>query len=226
MTKEQTHWDLVHPPGLLGAPISDLRDVEPGDLALCGYFCDNLGGGPAGARFLARQIRYFSEAAGPLERVHDLGDLNVFPLEPEKHEAAICEQLDKIAAAGCIPILVGGDGSGLSILSRHVAERFGRDPIVQRPELPDARRDKDSPAVFALDLSNWPGSQMEGVGASRRFDDLLARVGNVSEQTVGGAIFGLAPSLDWGGAVETRLARDLLSAVVGRLQKGDTNANS
>ena len=42
----------------------------------------------------------------------------------------------------------------------------------------------------------------------------------------GGAIFGLAPSLDWGGAVETRLARDLLSAVVGRLQKGDTNANS
>lgn len=226
MTKEQTHWDLVHPPGLLGAPISDLRDVEPGDVALCGYFCDNLEGRPAGARFLARQIRYFSEPADPQEHVHDLGDLNVFPLEPEKHEAAICEQLDKIAAAGGIPILVGGDRSGLSILRRHVAERFGRDPIVQESDLPNAEHDKDAPAVFALDLFNWPFSAMGHAGARHRFDDLLARVGNVSEQTVGGAIFGLAPSLDWGGAAETRLARDLLAAVVGRIRKGRTNANS
>lgn len=226
MAEALTQWELVHPPGLLGAPMSHLRDVAPGDVALCGYFCDNLGGGPAGARFLARQIRYFSEPGEPPEGVHDLGDLNVFPLEPEKHEAAICEQLSKIATAGGFPILVGGDGSGLRILRRHVAERSGRDPVVQRRNQPGARREKDVPAVFELDLSNWPFSTMKGAGAHYRFDDLLDCVRDLSDQTVGGAIFGLAPALDWGGAAETRLARDLLAAVVGGLRKGRSNANS
>jgi hypothetical protein len=226
MAEAVTQWKLVQPLGLLGAPMSDLGEVEPGDLVMCGYFCDNLGGGPAGARFLARQIRYFSESADALRGVHDLGDLNVFPLEPEKHEAAIFRQLDKIAAAGGIPILVGGDGSGLGILEQHVAWRFDRRAIVCRLGLSESHRQEGAPAILALDLSEWPLPGMERVGASYDLCRLLDRLDDLPVTAAGVAIFGHAPALDWSGAAETRLARDLLASVVARLTKGRLDAAS
>lgn len=217
MHEAMSDWELAHPPGLLGAPLSDLRLVRPGDVVMCGYFCDNLGGGPAGARFLARQLRYYSEPDAALPSIHDLGDLNVFPLEPEKHKNAICKQLDKIAAAGGIPLLVGGDSSGLEILASHIAQRNGRAPVIHTPGLQVPDSNDDAPSVLGLDLSKWPFPGIKGQCASSRFSDLLLCLDSLPEQAAGGAVFGFAPSLDWSGAVETRFVRDCLLNIVGKL---------
>ena len=224
MAEAVAQWDLVHPPGLLGAPRSALGEVKPGDLALCGYFCDNLDGGPPGARFLARQIRYFSQPASAHEGVHDLDDFNVFPLEPEKHKAAIFRQLDKIAAAGGVPILVGGDRSGLSILEQHVAARLGCRPVVCRTGMQHLHQLQGAPWILALDLSDWPFPGTATIGASYDRSRLLDHLDALPGPAVGAAIFGLAPALDWSGAAETRLARDLLASVVAILAKGPADA--
>lgn len=226
MAEATPQWKLVQPPGLLGAPIGDLGHVRPGDPVMCGYFCDNLGGGPAGARFLARQIRYFSEAADAPERAHDLGDLNVFPLEPEKHEAAICEQLDKIAEVGGVPILVGGDSSGLDILEKHVARRLGHRPGTCSLHQPGAPHQGKTPLIFALDLSAWPRPKAERVGKSYNVRGLVDALSDLPRGLAGGAIFGLAPALDASGAAETRLARDSLAAIVAGVMKERFDAAS
>lgn len=206
-------WTLSHPPGLLGAAVSNLSDVMPGDLVLCGYFCDNLGGGPAGARFLARQIRYASDGDIAPPGVHDLGDLNVFPLEPEKHEGALRQQFDKIDAAGAVPILVGGDRSGLDILARHVSDRTGHAPEIRAPGLVPGDSDATRPVLLAVDLSDGSGA-----GPDPRLDARTGPAVAPPGRPLGAALFGLAPHLDWSGRAETRLAHDALAALVRRMR--------
>ena len=47
-------------PSFLGVPVGDLEDLVPGQVAMAGYFCDNLDRPAAGQRYLARQLRYAS----------------------------------------------------------------------------------------------------------------------------------------------------------------------
>ena len=105
---------------LLGAPAGDLEDLNAGKVALAGLYCDHFGGAEPGARLAARQIRYacshFARAArGARARVAanviDIGDLNVFPLEPAKNFSALSDQTVRIAATGAKLLAIGGDYS-------------------------------------------------------------------------------------------------------------------
>ncbi len=224
MAEAAPQWTLSHPPGLLGARLGDLACVEPGDIVMVGYFCDNLRGGPAGARFLARQVRYFSEADAAPGGVHDLGDLNVFPLEPRKHASAIEKQLEMIARAGGVPLMVGGDRSGLDILAQHIASRIGRAPVIREPGAMGIDGDGTLPTLLAIDLSGGLCAGLTRVGRTCRMAELVDRIDELPVRPLGGAIFGLAPKLDWSGAAETRLAHDLLGALVRRMRKGHVDA--
>ena len=51
----QIRFDKI--PSFLGLPISDLEDLVPNQVAIAGYFCDNLDQTFAGQRYLARQLR-------------------------------------------------------------------------------------------------------------------------------------------------------------------------
>ena len=75
----QIRFDKI--PSFLGLPISDLEDLAPNQVAIAGYFCDNLDKTFAGQRYLARQLRYVSRSKAVPLNATDLGDLNVFPLE-------------------------------------------------------------------------------------------------------------------------------------------------
>lgn len=100
----------------LGAPIGDLEDLSPGMIAIAGIYCDHFGEGVPGARFAARQIRYSSWQGLYQEPITistngliDIGDLNVFPLEPQRHEKILSEQSEKIFRKGARLLSVGGD---------------------------------------------------------------------------------------------------------------------
>ena len=56
----QIRFDKI--PSFLGLPISDLEDLAPNQVAIAGYFCDNLDQTFAGQRYLARQLRYESRS--------------------------------------------------------------------------------------------------------------------------------------------------------------------
>lgn len=206
------------PAGLIGAPQSTLKDVARGDVVLCGYFCDNLAGGPPGARFLARQVRYASEGDTPLAGVHDLGDLNVFPLEPDKHAAAVAEQLSLITKAGAVPIFVGGDRSGADILARQAG-------FLQQTEITihDVARGAVAPAKpTALIIAEVDLSAVRGTG--QRPEAITAAIEALPERVIAGAVFGLAPMLDWSGAVEARVACMWVRALAQRLARGHCDA--
>ena len=101
---------MLREPSFLCAPIGDLDRLGPGIVALTGLFLDH--GDPAafGRRFAARQLRYACALARIRSRAAcvDLGDLNVFPLEPARQEAAFRRQFAAIAATGAIMVLIGG----------------------------------------------------------------------------------------------------------------------
>ena len=76
-------FDMI--PSFLGVPVGDLEDSAQTDRSrLSGYFCDNLDQPAAGQRYLARQLRYASRPGRAPAGAIDLGDVNVFPLEPDK----------------------------------------------------------------------------------------------------------------------------------------------
>ena len=114
----QIRFDKI--PSFLGLPISDLEDLVPNQVAIAGYFCDNLDQTFAGQRYLARQLRYVSRSKTVPVNATDLGDLNVFPLEPEKHFSAVISQCEEVIKLGTYLILVGGDSSGLKALGAAV----------------------------------------------------------------------------------------------------------
>jgi len=210
----ETELILRHPASLLGARESSLSDLRPGDVAMCGYFCDNLAGGPAGARFLARQVRYFSEADKAPPHLHDLGDLNVFPLEPAKHSSAIEEQVSLIVGKGACPLIVGGDQSAAEIL----ANQLSNEPMY-RLSLNSNSPTPKSGAVVGIDLSAFLSADRSSkFQQSELFlETILSAIRALPTSLAGGAVFGLAPALDWNGSAETRLACRLTFALAEKL---------
>ena len=98
---------------LFGAPVADVEDLRPGVVAAIGLYCDHFCEGHPGGRFAARQLRYTSTSAAEHtpQSVVDLGDFNVFPLEPKKTLDVLSTQAQRIVAAGAKPFAIGGDYS-------------------------------------------------------------------------------------------------------------------
>ena len=98
-------------PTFFNAPVADLEDVGPGDVAVVGIYCDHYGEGEPGARFLPRQLRYACALDGrcPPGGVFDLGDLSVFPLEPERCLEVLSDQARRLARTGAHMLAIGGD---------------------------------------------------------------------------------------------------------------------
>ena len=105
----------IRPVGsFFNAPVGDLDDLRPEMIALTGVYCDHFSGGTPGGRFAARQMRYASSGkAISLDTANmvDIGDLNVFPLDPAGNEAILAEQCTRILATGAGLIAFGGDYS-------------------------------------------------------------------------------------------------------------------
>lgn len=98
-------------PTFFNAPVADLEDVGPGDVAVVGIYCDHYGEGEPGARFLPRQFRYACalDRRSPPGGVFDLGDLSVFPLEPQRCLDALSDQARRLARTGAHMLAIGGD---------------------------------------------------------------------------------------------------------------------
>lgn len=221
--RDNTAPRLVPVSTLLLARSGDIGDVRFRDSALLGYFCDCLSDPAPGRRFLARQIRYLSgELLTPPARTLDLGDLNVFPLEPKKHAEAMERQLSLLFAAGARPCLVGGDKSGLDAIRRWMTKRSEVAPdLVVAGESGHARA--KTPLIVAVDLSllagRWLSRPRRLAGLSPH--QIISALEAIEQPIAAAAIFGLAPALDASGVAETRAARDVLSALVGAMQRGD-----
>ncbi len=112
---------ILRPPAtFFGAEVGDLADLRRGKVACCGVFCDHFGSGIPGGRFFARQLRYCS--SDPWTRaalsinaddIVDVGDLNVYPLEPVRLGAVLRDRVGRIVSAGARPFIASG-GSGVS----------------------------------------------------------------------------------------------------------------
>jgi arginase family enzyme len=210
-------------PSFLGVPVGDLEDLVPGQVAMAGYFCDNLDRPAAGQRYLARQLRYASRPENAPANVIDLGDVNVFPLEADKHFAAVISQCEAVLETGARMILVGGDSSGLKALGIAVRKITNVDvPVVSVTEGITGNLSKIQPIILSVDLQELAGIWMSqprhltGLSPAQMIAQIDATPGNV----VAAAIFGLAPALDNRGATETCAALAILQAVAEHLEKG------
>ena len=220
--------DAVQPlfdaiPSFLGAPVGDLEDLTPGQVALVGYFCDNLGRPAPGQRYLARQLRYASRPGDVPRNTLDLGDMNVFPLEPEKHNDAVVSQCQSVLRRGARLVLIGGDTSGAKALvtaAQRVTGEEVRGVSAARGNLADTA----SPDVLSVDLQelagNWLSQPRHLSGLTPA--QMIAQIDAIGGNIIAAAIFGLAPALDGRGATETLAALAILRAVTDRLGKGAT----
>lgn len=207
-------------PSLLGTPVGDLEDLTSGQVALAGYFCDNLCRPAPGQRYLARQLRYASRPGDAPANVLDLGDVNVFPLEPEKHFAAVASQCMSVLGSGARLVLVGGDKSGAKALV--TAAQQAADGEVQEVSLTGADCSAGTaPIVLSVDLDelagNWLSRPHRPSGLTPA--QMIARIGDIPGNIVGAALFGMAPALDSRGTTETRAALAILRALADRLGK-------
>ena len=126
----QIQFDTI--PSFLGVPVGDLEDLVPGQVAIAGYFCDNLSRPAAEQRYLARQLRYASGHGKAPANAIDLGDVNVFPLEPDKHFSAVVSQCVAVLETGARLVLVVGDSSGLKALGTAARQVTGADvPVIE-----------------------------------------------------------------------------------------------
>ena len=217
----QIRFDKI--PSFLGLPISDLEDLVPNQVAIAGYFCDNLDQTFAGQRYLARQLRYKSRSKIVPIKATDLGDLNVFPLEPEKHFSAVISQCEEVLKLGTYLVLVGGDSSGLKALGAAVENVVNLDvPIVSILNNNKLNLSKTQKIILSVDLKELAG---KWVSKPRRLNGLspsqiITQIKNIPNKIIAVAIFGLAPELDGRGSTETQVALNILEAVVKRLDKG------
>ena len=210
-------------PSFLGVPIGDLEDLVPGQVAMAGYFCDNLDRPAAGQRYLARQLRYASRPENAPANVTDLGDVNVFPLEVDKHFSAVISQCEAILETGARMVLVGGDSSGLKALGIAVRKITNTDVlVVSVTEGIMGNLSKTQPIILSVDLQELAGiwmsqpRRLSGLSPAQMIAQINATPGNV----VAAAIFGLAPALDNRGTTETCAALAILQAVAEHLEKG------
>jgi len=217
----QMQFDMI--PSFLGVRVGDLEDLVPNQIAIAGYFCDNLDQPLAGQRYLARQLRYASGPDNAPTDAIDLGDVNVFPLEPEKHFSAVISQCKAVLKTGARMVLVGGDTSGLKALSIAVRNITGEDvPVVSIIGDITVNLSKTQPVILSVDLqelaSNWTSQLHRLTGLSPA--EMIARIDATKGNVIAVAIFGLAPALDSRGSTETRAALAILQAVTERLEKG------
>ena len=217
----QIQFDMI--PSFLGVPVGDLEDLVPGQVAIAGYFCDNLDRPAAGQRYLARQLRYASRLGKAPANAIDLGDVNVFPLEPDKHFSAVTSQCEAVLETGARMVLVGGDSSGLKALGIAVRKFTGADvPVVSITGGITGNLSKTQPIILSVDLQELAGIWMSqprrltGLSPAQMIAQIDATPGNV----VAAAVFGLASALDSRGSTETRAALAILQAVAERLEKG------
>ena len=217
----EIQFDMI--PSFMGAPIGDLEDLVPDQVAIAGYFCDNLDAPAAGQRYLARQLRYASQSEKTLSNTIDLGDLNVFPLDPSKHYSAVISQCQTVLETGARLVLVGGDSSGLKALTIATGKILSANVSVisilgsNTDNLP-----KTQPIILSVDLKELAGiwmsqpHRLSGLSPAQMIAQIDSTPGNV----VAAAIFGLFPALDGRGSTETRAALAILQAVAERLEKG------
>ena len=220
---DATHIQFDMIPSFLGVPVGDLEDLVPGVVAIAGYFCDNLDQPAAGQRYLARQLRYASRPGKAPAHAIDLGDVNVFPLELDKHYSAVTSQCEAVLETGARMVLVGGDSSGLKALGIAARQVTGADvPVVSVTGGIAGNLAHTQPVILSVDLQELAGIWMS---QPRRLTGLspaqmIAQIDAVPGSVVAAAIFGLAPALDNRGSTETRAALAILQAVVERLEKG------
>lgn len=210
-------------PSFLGAPVGDLEDLLPHHVAIAGYFCDNLERPAAGQRYLARQLRYASTPRTAPRNAIDLGDVNVFPLEQDKHKRAVISQCIAVLETDARMVLVGGDPSGLNALGIAARQVRGIDvPVISVEAGISGDRPHTQPVVLSVDLqalaANWVShpQRLTGMSPAQMIAQIDAAPGNV----MAAAIFGLAPALDTHGSTEIRAALAILQAVTVRLEKG------
>jgi arginase family enzyme len=210
-------------PSFLGVPVGDLEDLVPDQVAIAGYFCDNLDRPVAGQRYLARQLRYASQPGNAPANAIDLGDVNVFPLEPDTQLSAVVSQCEAVLETGARMVLVGGDSSGLKALGIAVRKITGADvPVFSVTGGITGNLSKTESIILSVDLQElaaiWMSQphRLAGLSPAQMIAQIDATMGNV----VAAAIFGLAPELDSRGSTETRAALVILQAVTERLEKG------
>ena len=210
-------------PSFLGVPVGDLEDLVPDQIAIVGYFCDNLDRPAAGQRYLARQLRYASQSGKAPANAIDLGDVNVFPLEPDKHFSAVIAQCGAVLETGARMVLVGGDSSGLKALGFAGQKITGANvPVVSVAEGIASNLSDDQPTILRVDLQELAGKWMS---QPRRLSgqsptQMIAQIHATPGCVIAAAVFGLAPALDNRGSTETRAALAILQAVTERLEKG------
>lgn len=230
-------------PSFLGLPVGDLEDLVLDQVAIAGYFCDNLDRPAPGQRYLARQLRYASQsenapvsapgsalgstsesASGNTPTIAiDLGDVNVFPLEPNKHFAAVTSQCEAVLETGARMVLVGGDSSGLKALGTAVRKIKGADiPVVSITASITGNQSKTEAIILSVDLQElaaiWVSQPRRLTGLAPA--QMIAHINTTPGNIVAAAVFGLAPALDSRGSTETQAAVAILKAVTMRLNKG------
>ena len=107
LSQRQSGYDLRPCPSFFGAEMGDLEDLHPGVVACSGVFCDHFGSRSPGGRFFARQLRYCSSDPWTRNKlgytangIIDVGDLNVFPLEPTRLGEVLREQTRRVIETG------------------------------------------------------------------------------------------------------------------------------
>jgi len=222
---------LLPIPSLLGVPVAELEDVRRGDICLAGLFFDHADRFGFGARFAARQLRYASSAAFGLcseremsgrqfRRCHDLGDLNVFPLEPERLREVLIRQARAVFAAGGRLVVIGGAMDLAEVLQSayHAVwpeRHLGLHKVGGGERLPVTREEGAALAV-TVDLSLlYCPPRAPGRPKKQLLDAIAGLPVNRIEAV---HLTGFAPALDLSGRYETALALHVLRAVVTRLQ--------
>ncbi len=210
-------------PSFLGMPVGDLEDLVPGQVAVAGYFCDNLDRPAAEQRYLARQLRYASQPGKAPANAIDLGDVNVFPLEPDKHFSAVVSQCEAVLKTGARMVLVGGDSGGLKALGIATQKVTGADvPVIQVTGGVAGQLSHAQPVILSVDLQELAGKwvshprRLTGMSPAQMIAQIDTTPGNVTAA----AVFGLAPALDDRGRTESCAALAILQAVTERLEKG------
>jgi agmatinase len=118
------------------------------DVALLGLPYDGGTSYRPGARFGPRAVREQSSLIRPWNpvlkvhpfsrlRVADCGDVDVVPISIERTNEAITAGIDRVTAAGAIPVCVGGDHSVTLPILRSLARRHGPVGVVHFDAHPD-----------------------------------------------------------------------------------------
>ena len=127
--RSQPHPEIPGILTFLGVPEGDVEHLGEGMVAVAGVSYDLSCAGRIGARFAPRAYRETSQYYGAAlarsemveiitgdrmrrssrQRILDLGDLDVYPLDWPRTEAALRAAMGRIAGRGALPVILGGD---------------------------------------------------------------------------------------------------------------------